>query len=362
MRPSWKARLLLVAFGLLLTVVVGEAAARVWVAWRWPPERVAQMTTHSTVRGRFASHSHLPFVLNPDFAGHNRAGFRGPELAAEKPPGVRRVACIGASTTYGLYVAPEEAYPAQLAALLSAAHGPWEAINAGVPGWVSVEMLIDLQLRVLPMQPDVVVVLEGRNETFPQAYEGFRPDYTHYRRPGFAYAVSNYAHKEVFAWSRLAMLACTLRGERFGWSETEEHPLYGGIFWENRPTLAQAEHNLARPERSATWRANLTGIVALCRARGVEVVFCTMAFVPDKLALDELPREPGLGAVLAAQVERNNAAMREVAAALGVPVAEGARLAARPELFHDDCHMNAEGHRERARIVFETLAPRLGGR
>jgi lysophospholipase L1-like esterase len=347
---------------LLATLLLGEIAARIWVSARWPKERIEQLTTHSAVRGRFASHPYLPYVLNPAFADHNAQGFRGAPLAAQKPAGVRRVACIGASTTYGLEVPAEEANPSRLGALLAQTHGPWEVINAGVPGWLSTETLIDLELRVLPLQPDVVVILEGRNELFPQAYNDFKPDYTHYRRPGFNYSVSNYSHKELFAWSRLALLACTLRGERFGWSEKAEHPLYGGIVWENRPTTAEAARNLQDTSRMATLRSNLESMIELCRARGILVVVCTMAFLPDKLRMDELEPDPQLAPVLGRQVERNNELAREVAGRLGATVVESARLARQPELFFDDCHMTADGHRLFAQMVYEQLVPILDRR
>jgi lysophospholipase L1-like esterase len=269
------------------------------------------------------------------------------------------VACIGASTTYGLYTSAEEAYPARLCALLAATHGKVEVLNAGVPGWVSTEWLTGFLLRILPLQPDAVVVLEGRNEVLPQAYSNFEPDYTHYRRAGFNYTVSNYGHKTVFRWSRLAMLACTLRGERFGWSERAEHPLYGGIVWENRPDPAQAAANLAQPGRTATYQRCLESLIAACRQRGIAVVVCTMALRPEKLALDELEVTPATRALFAAQVEANNAVVREVAGRLQVALAETAALAAQPELFADDCHVDAAGHQARAEIVRAVLAPLL---
>jgi lysophospholipase L1-like esterase len=353
-------RLLAVAVGLFLVLLVGEVAARIWVAWRWPAERIELLTTHSSVRGRFASHPYLPFVLNPAFPGHNDSGFRGKPLAISKPPGVRRVACIGASTTYGTDVQAEEAYPAQLAVLLAEHHGPWESINAGVPGYVSTEILLTLLLRVLAFDPDVVVFLEGRNEVFPQAYNNFAADYSHYRRPGFSYTVSNYGHKLLFSWSRLAMLTCTLGGGHFGWSEAEEHPLYGGICWTNRPSPSELVHNLADPARMITWRQVLVDVAAVCKARGILPVFCTMACVPAGLALnDELKPDADLQALFARQVERNNAVVREVGAQSGATVVEGSVLSQQPELFLDDCHVNAKGNRLRAELVYAALVPLL---
>jgi lysophospholipase L1-like esterase len=347
---------------LIATLLLFEIAARIWVAVRWPRQRVEQLTTHSTVRGRFASHPYLPYVLSPAFADHNAQGFRGPALAPQKPAGVRRIACVGASTTYGLEVTAAQANPSQLGALLQKTRGSWEVINAGVPGWLSSETLIDLELRVLPLQPDVVVILEGRNELFPQAYNNFKPDYTHYRRPGFNYSVSNFSHKEIFRWSHLVMLACTLRGERFGWSERAEHPLYGGVVWENRPTTAEAARNLQDASRLAPLRSNLESMIEICRARGITVVVCTMAFRSDKLAMDELVPDPQIAPILGQQVERNNELAREVAGRLGARLVDTARLAERPELFLDDCHMNQEGHRLFAQMVYDELAPLLDRR
>src|SRR4029077_5502311 len=106
-------RVVLTVLSLPLCLLLGELLARVWVSLKYPPDRVEQLTTHSPVRGRFASHPYLPFVLNPDFGGHNALGFRGGACEAKKAPGVRRIACVGASTTYGSLVDPEDSYPAQ---------------------------------------------------------------------------------------------------------------------------------------------------------------------------------------------------------------------------------------------------------
>ncbi|MBK7644921.1 MAG: hypothetical protein IPJ19_18075 [Planctomycetes bacterium] len=358
-RHSVADRLRLSVISLVVTLVLGEIVARIWVAARWPAERIEQLTTHTSTRGRFASHPYLPFALAPGFEDINSLGYRGPEIARLKPAGVRRLACIGASTTYGLNVSAEEANPARLGELLKQKYGAWEVINAGVPGWMSTESLVDLELRVLPLQPDVVVILQGRNELFPQAYNGFQPDYSHFRRPGFNYTVSNYGHKELFRWSHLAMLACTLRGERFGWSEKAEHPLYGGIVWENRPTTDEAERNLQDPARMSTLRSDLESMIEVCKARGILVVVCTIAFRPEKLAMDELAPDPRIAPVLAQQVERNNQLAREVAARLGAALADTARLGERPELFTDDCHMTAEAHQLFAQIAYDALLPLL---
>ena len=350
-----------VALTFLVPLVAGEILARIWVASRYSKERIEQLTTHSSVRGRFASHPYLPYVLNPGFQGHNALGFRGGPIEARKTPGWRRIACVGASTTYGNLSDPADSWPAALGRLLVDRPGRCEVVNAGVPGWTSTDILVNLALRVLPLAPDVVVLMPGRNEMFPQAYNRFVPDYTHFRRPGFNFAVSNYVHKEVFGWSRLAMLACTVGGPRFGWSETEEHPLYGGIDWSNKPTVEEALRNLDDPARMETYRSSTEDALQLCKSRGIRVIVCTMQLRPDLIALDELPKDPRLSERLGRLIEDDNAVAREIAKKLDVPVAETAQVSTRKELFLDDSHLTPEGHGLQARLVYDALLPLLDG-
>src|SRR5215813_10228761 len=100
-------RVLLTILGLPLYLLVGEISARIWVKTRYTPARIEELTTLSPVRGRFACYPFLPYVLNPGFPGHNPLGFRGDTFEAKKPAGVKRLVCLGASTTYGGNDGPE---------------------------------------------------------------------------------------------------------------------------------------------------------------------------------------------------------------------------------------------------------------
>jgi lysophospholipase L1-like esterase len=96
----------------------------------------------------------------------NSLGFRGGELTRQKPPRTIRIATVGASTTFCGEVANEETWPARLQELLQRAHPDVtiEVINAGVPGFVAAESLKNLQARVLPLEPDLVVYYEANND------------------------------------------------------------------------------------------------------------------------------------------------------------------------------------------------------
>jgi lysophospholipase L1-like esterase len=90
----------------------------------------------------------------------NALGFRGPELAREKPPGTVRIAGLGDSVMFGWGVAEDELYLARLAAALRerAPEVRWEWINSAVPGYstpIEVEVFAD---RLLAYRPDLVIV------------------------------------------------------------------------------------------------------------------------------------------------------------------------------------------------------------
>lgn len=356
----------LAAASLAAALGVGECSARLWVALRWTPEEVRVRTRPLQAKGRFEAHPSLPYVPRAGWAetGHNALGFRGAEIAREKPPGTSRVVALGASTTYGIYVEPAETYAAVLEARLRAAGRRVEVVNAGVPGWVSTESARSLESRILPLEPDLVVVYHGRNDVFAQAFRNFRADYAHYRKPDYDLRTTNARHKAVNRVSHLFMLLVSRSthtwGEHFGWSDTLENPPYGSVRWENQPDADALVANLADPRHNAAWRRALERIAERSRAAGARVLFSTMAFDGARLATGLVPaavrKDPRVRAAVADQVAENNAILRALAGRLGVPVAETAAIAERPEWLVDDCHRNAAGHAAHAAVLQAAIA------
>ena len=313
-------------------------------------------------------HPDLPYVLAPNYVSpthqHNSLGFKGKDITVAKDPSKKRIVVIGASTTYGMYVQSQETYAGRLEALLNESGDNVEVINAGVPGYVSTEVLLNLQLRVLPLQPDLIILYEGRNDLMPQSFNNFTTDYSHYRRK-VRFDSSNYYLKKVFSVSRLAMLLCTYKGDRCGWSTRLEDPAYAGIRYENVPNDAQLIRNLEDPQRSSVYRRSIEQIVLLSRESNANVLLATMAVRAEMFSTGVLnvPRrnspgndhDPAIYDALQKQVDENNQILREVALAHGVPVAETHILSEHPELFVDDCHMRQAGHSLRAKILFDAI-------
>ena len=97
----------------------------------------------------------------------NSLGFRGDEIAQQKPANTVRIACLGASTTFSTEASNNHAtWPAQLQAALEHEYPAvaFEVINAAVPGYVITENLINLRHRVLPLDPDLVIYYEANND------------------------------------------------------------------------------------------------------------------------------------------------------------------------------------------------------
>ena len=73
------------------------------------------------------------------------------DVEVPKPEGTYRVVCEGGSTTFDL-LAPDDAatWPARLGAFLKPRA---DVVNAGFPGWTSLESLVSLETRDLDLSP-----------------------------------------------------------------------------------------------------------------------------------------------------------------------------------------------------------------
>lgn len=94
-------------------------------------------------------------VFGDEILNTNSAGFRGMrEFAFRKETGMLRIAVLGDSFTFGDEVSDDEAYPAQLQALLPTA----EIINMGVHGYGHDQMLLLFEDEGVRYRPDLVIL------------------------------------------------------------------------------------------------------------------------------------------------------------------------------------------------------------
>ena len=351
-----------VTISTILTLAAVEGAARLLVWVRWPEGRVEMLTRPTTTRGRYATDPTLGYRMAPDFQmdgfHHNSMGFRGAEFPFERTEGVARIAILGASTPYGPQVRDEETSAARLEELLRQRGIEAEVINAGVPGWTSRETLMNWRLAIRPLAPDVLVIVDGRNEAFAQLWNAYRDDYQHYRDPTYEVETSNLAYKRWFRASHLLMWLVT-RADLLGFEMRLEHPLYGSILFENKPTVVEAERAAGDPARVRAFVENLRALVTEARDEGTETVLATMPHWADGFVSGTLPghREGYIDAITL-RVLGNNDEIRRLGQELGVPVAEGEALSSL-EFLVDDCHFNPEGEAMFAEEILKQLEPLL---
>jgi len=141
------AHIWLVLTGLVFGLIASEVGSRIWVAWQWTPEEVEHYTQYTSTRGRYTRDSIVGYRGTPHFRSadnrftHNDYGFRGPPFDLDKPPNTLRVVILGGSTAYGTQVADHETGAVRLEELLRerASGVNVEVLNAGLPGWTSLE-------------------------------------------------------------------------------------------------------------------------------------------------------------------------------------------------------------------------------
>jgi hypothetical protein len=141
----------------------GLRAARVTVPGR--PHDIVEFEHPERIR------RHVTFSVSTD--SH---GFRGREIALEKPAGVFRVMAVGECVTLGVGVDDSETWPAQLEALLRERlpGRTVEVVNAGRTAPPQ-EILGVAQREAFAFSPDVLVVSPGASTVFYGHHTGREP-------------------------------------------------------------------------------------------------------------------------------------------------------------------------------------------
>ncbi|MEN8181680.1 MAG: GDSL-type esterase/lipase family protein [Myxococcota bacterium] len=297
------AKLLLIPFGLLLGLVLLEAALQM-AAW-----------------GVRAS--------------------RGPEPPPRQPGDRVRVLCIGDSNTYGLYLEPHESYPGQLETLWTERVGTpgLEVLNLGYPGTNSSRLVRDLPQLLDRLAPDVVILMVGVNDYWTQPFplEGESAE----TASGFLKR-----HSKLYRAYRL------LRGEREG-SRFERDPRPIPREGPKRMRVAGLDLDVAYTrassdvvETSRSLERNLQRLIETARSRGVEILLMSYPARHNfyKLANGLLRRAPALAEAPLVDLT-----------GLFEPLCPEREC---PDLLFHDGHPKAAGYRLIAETLVEELRPR----
>ncbi len=380
-RGSLAARLLALLASLALTAVLVEVGARVYLH-RFADEesflRYASLTElderllakgRQGAERRYTPHRYLGYIPTPGYREgenrHNALGYRGDEIPVPKPAGEFRIACLGGSTTYtGAVEDYRRAYPQLLEKELHARGRPFvRVINAGGESWTSWESLVNLEFRLLDLEPDLIVDYDGINDVHarlvwpPRAYRGDNsgrriPNISELTIPSLA-EYSTFLRILLVRAGRIAPHADLSRNidrapETWRapglWRQWRDGSYPSGVF--QRVGLGR----IFEENPPVFFRRNLESLVAVARAHGARTVLATVTVSP---AFDD-----AIGAspeYLQALAEMNDV-MRQVAEETGAHLFDFAAVMPNGRrYFADSEHVNERGSALKARLFADEL-------
>ncbi len=293
---------------------------------------------------RYSPHPYWVYNARPGQEGVNDWGFYFDDLPLEKAPGVTRVVCVGGSTTAGPWSWPfklgevlRERYPSRKV----------EVLNFGIGGWTSAESAVAFVMLGQSFEPDLVVVHQANNDIDPLTREGFRPDYSHFRRPialsqdemgnlqmrlGLSYALDR-------GLVQLSSIYVYLRLWRVGDMPTH-YTLENLSKW---PSTGQTSEG----QNVGIFERNLVTIGTVAEAGGAQMVLTTIPHTTSEV--------PGWGDGL----DRQNDRVLDVAERQG-----WASIALHdqdwdPAWWEDSIHLDEDGERAKGERIADRVGPML---
>ena len=350
--------LILPVFSVLLTFFLLEIGARLWLNYLATPEQYDRYVLFTSIEAKdfaFTPHPYLSYYPTPNYQKgktyHNSLGYRNDEFSLEKPSGVYRIVALGGSSTYDVSIKDNAAtFTAQLERLLKEEYGyqDVQVINGGVPGYNSWEILVNLEFRVLDLDPDLVIIYENTNDVHARMVEpsAYRGDDLGRRQ--------TWQVPPVALWEHSALLRIVSRmmniSRQVGIDDFVSSPTYVSWPYEYRlieDNLDPAE--ILKQNPPIYFRRNLENMSAIAKDHDVTILLTTWAYSPylkDYAAQDYYQHG----------FKENNDVIKEVAADQQVPFFDFAEVMPQDaKYWADGRHVNEAGALEKARLFAEFI-------
>jgi lysophospholipase L1-like esterase len=358
LRLPGKTELAMPVISIALTFVLLEVAARLWLSYLATPEQYDHYVLFTSIAASdlaFTPHPYLSYYPTPNYRKgqtfHNSLGYRGDEFPKEKPDGVYRIVALGGSSTYDVRIERNvDTFTTQLEKLLKEDYDYQnvQVINAGVPGYNSWEILVNLEFRVLDLDPDLVIIYEGTNDVHarlvePSAYQG---DDLGRRQVWQAPRVALWEHSALLRiLSRIANMT-----RQVGVDDFVSSPTYLSWPFEYRlheENLDPAE--ILKENPPIYFRRNLENMIAVAREHDVDIMFSTWAYSPhlsDYASKDYYQQG----------FKENNDTVKEVATDRHIPLFDFAAVMPQDaNYWADGRHSNEAGAVVKARLFAEFI-------
>ena len=357
-RPPKKSELALGLFSTFLTFFLLEVGARVWLNSLATPDqydRFVLFTSLDATEYAWTPHPYLAYSPTPNYqkgmTSHNSLGYRNDEFSLEKPDNVFRIVALGGSSTYDVSIKNNaNTFTAQLEKLLIEEYGYTnvQVVNAGVPGFNSWEILVNLEFRVLDLDPDLVIIYEGTNDVHarlvqPAAYRG---DDSGRRQAWLPPRVALWEHSAL-----LRILSRSMNVTRqVSIDDFVSAPTYVSWPFESRLNEVNLDPREILAENPPIYfRRNLENMIAVAKEHGVQILFSTWAYSPY---LDDYASE----GYYQQGFQENNDVVKEVAASHDIPLFDFASTMPQDVVYWaDGRHVNEAGAIVKARLFAEYL-------
>lgn len=348
----------LLLFSTLLTFFLLEITARVWLNYLATPDQYDRYVLFTSIDPQdyaWTPHPYLTYYPTPNFKKgltfHNSLGYRNDEFPLEKPDGVFRIVALGGSSTYDVSIKDnQKTFTTQLEKLLKDEYGypNVQVINAGVPGYNSWEILVNLEFRVLDLDPDLVIIYEGTNDVHarlvvPSAYRG---DDLGRRQ---AWQVPDVALWEHSALLRILSRALNIT-RQVSVDDFASAPTY--VSWPFESRLEEFDLDPAeilKENPPIYFQRNLENMIAVAKENDVQILFSTWAYSPylNDYAAEDYYQEG---------FRENNEVVREVATSHAIPLFDFVTVMPQDaKYWADGRHVNEAGALVKARLFAEFL-------
>jgi lysophospholipase L1-like esterase len=353
-KPTFRKKLYLVLLSILITLLILEIGTRVWLDFIAPEDVSLEYSLYSYLspdNQRYVRHHYLNYYPNPKYRRgktyHNSLGYRNGEFPAKKPEGVFRIVLLGGSSTYNIGIDDNnKTWAAQLERILRDKYGykNVEVINAGVGGYNSWETLINLEFRVLDVDPDLIIEYEGTNDVHARFVDpaSYRGDDSGRRKQWDPPSIFFLEHSALF---RVILRKLDVT-EQVGIGNfiTPRDTAYGPVSVAKRDPMGLLDAN-----PPVYFRRNLNNMVAIAKANGVEILFSTWAYSPN---LNDYASTP----YYQRGFEENNDVVKEVALENGIPLFDFSAVMPKDRKYwRDGRHVNALGAEKMAELFAEYL-------
>jgi len=328
-----------------------ELGARIYVCHfaDYPVQSKVLSYGQCGMKSLYSPHHYLDYFGTPNYVSpdglniHNSLGLRGPEIIVPKPADIYRIILIGGSSTYDTSIRDwRNDWARQLEKELRKKYerDNIEVINAGLGGYTSWESLINLEFRLVDLEPDLLIVYEGLNDIHARLVNplSYRADNSGYRTQW-----REKAHPFIFK-SVLVRLATGINP--IGLDEFVVNPQSAALITDtgfveklNGTPLEALQKN--KPNYFAR---NLKSMIAISRANNISVLLSTWAH-------GNRPNDYGLTSHYQYAIAEMNHVIKTLAASEHVAVYDFAKYMSLDKAFWaDGRHNNENGAKLKAEL------------